>query len=69
VSYLIPFTDGSRNCSPETIGSKAYNLIHLLELGIKVPPGFVISSEFKALDSKKEIEDLIKENLEKLKII
>jgi phosphoenolpyruvate synthase/pyruvate phosphate dikinase len=67
VSYLIPFTDGSRNCSPETIGSKAYNLIHLLELGIKVPPGFVISSEFKALDSKKEIEDLIKENLEKLK--
>ena len=61
--------------NPESIGFKAFNLMKIAQMGLPVPPGFVIGTKFcqsyfsnhKKLTS--EFNDLVQENIMKLQQI
>ncbi len=43
--YIIGATS-AREVSPEEVGAKAFNLMLMSEAGLRVPPGFVLGTEF-----------------------
>ena len=45
-SRIVNFTDGPSTWDVEDVGTKGANLCDMTNLGLNVPPGFVIASQF-----------------------
>lgn len=58
MKYLYHFEEGSRNMK-DLLGGKGANLAEMTSLGLPVPPGFTISTEYciQYLQSKQHVED------------